>query len=111
VAPYWRIRTGIKQGDTSLCTEINLALALQAYGVRDVDFETIWNQGHTQAEDTGDGTDNFIEWVQQCCQSYTSGLSKVTAPAISGKCYDLTGRPVTGAYKGIVIKDGKKVVN
>ncbi len=37
VASYWRIRTGINQGDTALCTEVNLALALQNYGV-DVDF-------------------------------------------------------------------------
>ncbi|MCR4766115.1 MAG: hypothetical protein K5856_08085 [Bacteroidaceae bacterium] len=67
VAPYWRIRTGIKQGDTSLCTEVNLALGLFSCG-KNVDFETIWDQGHTQAEDTGDATDNFIEWVKQCCQ-------------------------------------------
>lgn len=66
VAPCWRIRTGIKQGDTSLNTEINLALALQQYnGVTNVDFETIWGQGHTQAEDTGNGTANFIAWVHE----------------------------------------------
>jgi len=68
VASHWRIRSGIKQGDTSLCTEINLALGLLAAGIEDVDFETIWNQGHTQAEDSGSGTDNFIEWVVQCCK-------------------------------------------
>ena len=62
VATYWRIRTGISQSDTPLTTEINLALALNSYGA-DVDFETVWDQGHEQAERTGDSTTNFIEWV------------------------------------------------
>lgn len=64
VSTYWRIRTGIEQSDTSLCTEINLALALNMYG-SDVDFETVWEQGHTQAERTGKGTTNFIDWVEE----------------------------------------------
>lgn len=67
VASYWRIRTGINQGDTALCTEVNLALALQNYGV-DVDFATVWGQGHVEAERTGNSTDNFIAWVNQCLQ-------------------------------------------
>lgn len=67
VAKYWRIRTGINQGDTALSTEVNLALALENYeGVKDVDFETVWGQGHTEAERTGDSTSNFIEWVNNC---------------------------------------------
>ena len=61
-APDWRIRTGIEQSDTPVTTEINLALALESYG-SDVDFETVWGQGHTQAERTGDSTENFIDWV------------------------------------------------
>lgn len=65
VAKYWRIRTGINQGDTALSTEINLTLALRNYG-REVDFETVWGQGHTQAERTGNSTDNFITWVNEC---------------------------------------------
>lgn len=67
VAQYWRIRTGIVQGDTALCTEVNLALALEGYGV-DVDFETVWAQGHVTAERTGDPTSNFIAWVNECLQ-------------------------------------------
>ncbi len=64
VAPHWRIRTGIKQGDTAITVEMNLALALKAYaGVADVDFATVWGQGHTLAERTGNSTDNFITWV------------------------------------------------
>jgi hypothetical protein len=65
VAQYWRIRTGINQGDTALSTEINLTLALENYG-REVDFETVWGLGHTMAERIGDSTENFIEWVNEC---------------------------------------------
>jgi hypothetical protein len=65
VAQYWRIRTGITQGDTALSTEINLTLALENYG-RDVDFETVWGAGHTMAERIGNSTENFIEWVNEC---------------------------------------------
>ncbi len=50
VAKFWRIRSGITQGDTALNTEVNLALALENYGVSDVDFATVWGQGHTEAE-------------------------------------------------------------
>lgn len=67
VASYWRIRTGINQSDTALTTEVNLALALERYGV-DVDFETVWGQAHVEAERTGSSTENFIAWVIECCQ-------------------------------------------
>ena len=67
-AAHWRIRTGIDQGDTSLTTEMNLALALEANSnVQDVDFETVWGLGHTTAERTGDAATNFISWVEGCC--------------------------------------------
>ena len=65
VAPNWRIRTGITQGDAASTVEINLALALQALGNTKVDFATVWEQGHTMAERTGDGTANFIAWVKE----------------------------------------------
>ena len=66
-APHWRIRTGITQGDTALTTEFNLALALDANdAVEDVDFATVWAQGHTTAERTGDSDTNFISWVKEC---------------------------------------------
>lgn len=68
VASYWRIRTGINQSDTALTTEVNLALALRNYGA-DVDFETVWGQAHVKAERTGDSTENFIAWVNECCQT------------------------------------------
>ena len=67
VAKYWRIRTGIAQGDCALSTEMNLALALENdERVESVDFETIWGAGHTQAERSGNSTDNFIAWVNAC---------------------------------------------
>ena len=66
-AKYWRIRTGIAQSDTSLTTEVNLALALENYsGVESVDFATVWGQQHVKAERTGNSTTNFIEWVNGC---------------------------------------------
>ena len=69
VAPYWRIRSGIEQGDTALCTELNLALALEyCENVADVDFEMVWGKGHTTAERTGSSTTNFIEWVNECME-------------------------------------------
>ncbi|WP_034263365.1 hypothetical protein [Actinospica robiniae] len=66
VSPHWRIHTGIMQGDTANTTEINLLLALQNYGVRDIQFATVWAQAHTTAETTGDSTStaNFISWVE-----------------------------------------------
>ena len=80
VALYWRIRTGIDQGDAPLNTEIDLSLALQNYsGVKSVDFETIWGQGHTMAEDTGDAEDNFIAWVEEKCPA-VSGIKSIINP-------------------------------
>ena len=66
-AKYWRIRSGIAQSDTSVTTEVNLALALMNYdGVKSVDFATVWGQQHVKAERTGDSTANFINWVHDC---------------------------------------------
>jgi hypothetical protein len=65
-ATHWRIHTGIKQGDTATTVEMNLALALKNYtSVKDVEFTTVWGQGHTEAERTGDSTANFIAWVTE----------------------------------------------
>ena len=67
VAKYWRIRTGIEQKTNSLTTEINLALALKSCDkVDNVDFETVWAQEHTEAERSGDSTENYIKWVNAC---------------------------------------------
>ena len=67
VAPNWRIRSGIEQGDTALTVEINLALALNTLG-KNVDFACVWDEGHTEAEISGGSTENFISWVNGCCK-------------------------------------------
>ncbi|NUM43533.1 MAG: hypothetical protein HUU38_02420 [Anaerolineales bacterium] len=41
--------------------EVNLALAQENYA-------TVWAQGHTMAERTGDSTTNFIAWVVELRQ-------------------------------------------
>lgn len=67
VAKYWRINTGIEQSDTSQCVDVNLYLAVnQKVGSDNVEFSTVWGQGHTQAERTGDSTTNFINWMNNC---------------------------------------------
>lgn len=53
------------QGDTANTTEVNLALALRNYEIDNVDFATIWGEGHTEAELTGNPTANFIAWVER----------------------------------------------
>jgi len=111
VAPHWRIRTGIKQGDTSLCTEINLALALKAYGIEDVDFATIWGQGHTQAEDTGNGTDNFIVWVMECCGADESAINAVKASSQKSEpFYHLSGRKEGRPSRGMYVHRNRVVM-
>lgn len=67
VAPNWRIRSGIEQGDTALTVKINLALALSTLG-KNVDFATVWGEGHTEAEASGTSSDNFISWVNELCK-------------------------------------------
>ena len=62
VADYFRINTGITQGDTSSVVEMNLFLALTNYG-KNVAFTTVWDKGHTEAERSGSATDNFISWI------------------------------------------------
>ena len=67
VAKYWRINTGIEQGDTSQCVDVNLYLSvLNKVGSDNVEFSTVWGQGHTKAERTGNSTSNFINWVNSC---------------------------------------------
>ncbi len=65
VAQYWRVRSGIRQSDTALCSEVNLALALRSYGVY-IDFATVWDKGHIMAESEGTPEKNFINWIKAC---------------------------------------------
>ena len=68
VAPHWRINSGLFQTDTSLCSELNLALALQHYdGVSDVAFTPVWGQGHVLAEASGTVEENLLAWIDACC--------------------------------------------
>ena len=64
VADYFRINSGITQGDTSNVVEMNLYLALINYG-KNAKFTTVWEQGHTEAERTGTADDNFIAWINE----------------------------------------------
>ena len=69
VAAHWRVNSGLFQTDTSLCTELNLALALQNYdGVADVEFTPVWGRGHELAEVVGKPDDNLISWIMSCCK-------------------------------------------
>ncbi|MBW8484431.1 twin-arginine translocation signal domain-containing protein [Actinomadura parmotrematis] len=56
-------RKASQQGDTASTLEVNLALAI--LGVRNVDFATVWGQGHTMAELTGSPVTDFIQWVRK----------------------------------------------
>ena len=76
VADYFRINSGITQGDTSNVVEMNLYLALQNIG-KNVSFTTVWEQGHTQAERSGDADKNFICWI--------AGIEGVTCNITSSK--------------------------
>lgn len=108
VAPFWRIRTGIRQPDTSLSTETNLALALKNYsGVKDVDFETVWGLAHVQAEDEGTSyaTSNFISWVKKCAEAVSTGIvsADTNAGAVEVARYTIAGVKITEPAKGVNI--------
>ena len=68
VAKFFRINSGLWQGDTALSTEANIALALLDAGAT-VNFETVWGKGHTWAERKGESSANFIQWVHDCIVS------------------------------------------
>ena len=121
VAKYWRIRSGITQGDAPLCTEADLALALYNHAdVDSVNFETIWAQGHTEAEDSGSASTNFIAWVEGCMTAYTTGIAgvRITAPANAAtdrRIYSINGQQLNKEQRGInIIRMGdgtsKKVI-
>ena len=64
VADYFRINTGLFQSDTGNVVEMNLYLALKNYG-KNVEFTTVWEKEHVEAERKGDFSDNFISWIQE----------------------------------------------
>ncbi len=74
-AKYWRINAGIEQTDTSFTVEANLALALMQIGdVDSVEFNEVWDQGHSQAERKGSANGNFINWVNECMSDESNFL-------------------------------------
>ena len=104
VAPYWRIRSGIKQSDTPLNTEINLALALKNdTDVKDVDFATVWGQAHVLAEDFGESnsTANFIAWVQKCVPAIITSSHNIINTDDAVKAYSFDKKIyITGELAG-----------
>ena len=77
-ARYWRINSGIEQEDTSFTVEANLALALmQKDDVDSVEFNEVWDQGHTQAERNGTPETNFINWVNGCTEEDSGFLDSL----------------------------------
>lgn len=68
VAPHWRINAGVLDTECSLLMPINLERALAHYdGVKDVDFQLVWGQGHALCETSGDPIANFLSWVGKVC--------------------------------------------
>jgi hypothetical protein len=61
-APYWRIRHGAVDRDTSLAIPIMLATRLQNSGLA-VDFALAWGIGHGGDYDP----EEFFEWVARIC--------------------------------------------
>ena len=76
VADYFRINTGISQSDTSNVVEMNLYLALLNYK-KNVEFTTVWEKKHVEAERTGTAEDNFINWVNKIENPKTSDMSYI----------------------------------
>lgn len=80
-----------------------------------VDFETIWAKGHTEAEDSGSASENFIGWVNDCVEAYSNSINKVTEQngnirSDDDAIYDLMGRRISNPSKGIYIQNGEKIV-
>jgi len=71
---------------------MNLALALaQNPMVEDVDFETVWAQGHTEAERTGDSDSNFIAWIAEVMQDSTPTVYSTTSIEQEGDTTSTSG--------------------
>ena len=67
VAPYWRINEGVQNSETSICTSLNMKLALTHYkDVKNVAFTLVWDKGHVLAERTGNVAANLVNWIVAC---------------------------------------------
>ena len=87
--------------------------SLHALNLRD-GIQIMQPAGATFVEDIGIIKNNVYvanEWVMICSQDYIDGISPTPAASrIGGETFNLAGQKVDGKYKGIVIKDGKKVL-
>ena len=87
--------------------------SLHALNLRD-GIQIMQPAGATFVEDIGIIKNNVYvanEWVMICSQDYIDGISPIPATARNGgETFNLAGQMVDGKYKGIVIKDGKKVL-
>lgn len=54
--------------------------------------------------------DLFSEWSEPVQFNVKNGISDVTVARHSGKMFNLSGQRVDGSYRGIIIRDNKKVV-
>lgn len=64
VAPYWRIRHGECDRDTSLAISAMLALVLENQG-KSVDYHSPWNVPHSGDYDL----DELFAWIDEACRS------------------------------------------
>lgn len=63
LAPYYRIRVGAKDADTSLTVTMLLALRLIETNKTQVDYEIVWDEPHGRADYPGE----MMAWVKKIC--------------------------------------------
>ncbi len=64
-APYWYVRHGTRDRDTSFTVSINLSRALQAdHRVRDVDYRLAWDRPHAGNYDVAEA----MQWIARALQ-------------------------------------------
>lgn len=73
-APYFRIRLGSRDADTSFAIGYSLYLALKAAGL-DADYGLVWGMGHCDADYPGD----FSAWVDRLAAPDNKGPLPATA--------------------------------
>lgn len=59
-AQYYRIRVGASDADTSFSVSMTLACLLAAAG-KDVDYQLVWEQPHSEADYPGEA----VEWIEE----------------------------------------------
>ena len=90
VAPYWYIRHGSRDRDTSFPIPLNLALKLQNAG-KDVNFLLAWNRPHS-----GDyALDELFQWIKDITATPSSSVADVLKQRRSTRSY--SSEPLTDA--------------